>query len=156
MANANWIYWAFAGGLTFSFQAGAQNVYKCGNTYSQSPCATDAAVVSLQPNGTANLGSANRIKDTATPEQQASQEALCLAGVRASLKDPESARFSGVTRNGMFDGVVPGVDGPAMKHVSYSGHVNAKNSYGGYVGDKLFFCSRRAAGTKVLDTHILK
>ncbi len=54
-------------------------------------------------------------------ETQAVQE-----GVRRSLKDPTSALFSGVPRASEKE---PGI-------VYVCGVVNAKNSFGGYVGDR--------------------
>lgn len=48
-------------------------------------------------------------------------------GVRAGLKDPESARF-GVTRGAVADGTMYAC-----------GYVNAKNSFGGYTGEKPYF-----------------
>ena len=59
------------------------------------------------------------------------------AGVAKGLKDPDSARF-GETFNASDDG--------SMIHVC--GIVNAKNSYGGYVGEKPFY----AAGDKLSKT----
>jgi hypothetical protein len=50
------------------------------------------------------------------------------AGVRDGLKDPESARF------GQMLAARHAVDGSVM----VCGHVNAKNSYGGYTGSGYF------------------
>lgn len=56
-----------------------------------------------------------------------SQIAIIHAGVARSLKDPESARFGDV------------VAGKDPKGIVFAcGYVNAKNSFGGYVGDKPF------------------
>ena len=33
------------------------------------------------------------------------------------------------------------LDGPLVKTSGVNGYVNAKNSMGGYTGDKMFFCS---------------
>lgn len=48
-------------------------------------------------------------------------------GVTKALKDPESARFGAMKA---------GADGKGV--VSVCGYVNAKNSFGGYTGEKLF------------------
>lgn len=55
--------------------------------------------------------------------------------VRDSMKDPESAQFSGIytTRR-----VVDQVEQP---NANVCGYVNAKNSYGGYVGKTRFLSS---------------
>ncbi|MGX1096511.1 hypothetical protein [Amorphus sp. MBR-141] len=58
-----------------------------------------------------------------TPSQRASVE----AGVRDALKDPESARFGE-----MYAGRSP------SDLVTVCGYVNAKNSFGGYTGEKPF------------------
>lgn len=57
-----------------------------------------------------------------TPSRRAAVE----AGVRESLKDPESARFGRMWAARQDDTI----------HVC--GYVNAKNSFGGYTGDSLF------------------
>lgn len=60
---------------------------------------------------------------------------LCKETITGQLKDPESARFGTVTA------------GDEQRHVDGSrvwevaGTVNAKNSYGGYVGSKPFTCT---------------
>lgn len=48
--------------------------------------------------------------------------------VKAKLKDPDSAKFHGVKRRGPMD---------------YCGWVNAKNSFGGYEGDSVFFSNSK-------------
>lgn len=115
--------------------------YKCGNTYSQTPCGPEAKAVEVQPNGTASLGGSRRMEDTATSEQKRQSEAECQRAVVSRLKDPESARFRDVTRVGVFLTAFPMRGGPDRKVAKYSGWVNAKNSYGGYTGDKLFSCA---------------
>jgi hypothetical protein len=50
------------------------------------------------------------------------QAAAAKAAVTAVLKDPESARFGAITTDGKI----------------VCGSVNAKNSFGGYVGPKVF------------------
>jgi hypothetical protein len=54
-------------------------------------------------------------------------EAAIQNGVRSSLKDPESARIRALAASQTSDGVI---------HVC--GMVNARNSFGGYVGDQPF------------------
>ena len=50
-------------------------------------------------------------------------------GVRKSLKDPESASF-GAMKAGSGDGTTAAV--------TVCGYVNAKNNFGGYIGEQLF------------------
>lgn len=63
-------------------------------------------------------------------------EAAGTAKVRDSLKDPESAQFTGLYAATRIDGGGPPV---------LCGFVNAKNSYGGYVGKKAFMATDRIA-----------
>lgn len=132
----------------------AQTVYKCGGTYSQTPCGPNATALPLRPNGTASLGATLKLKDEASNQTKEASEALCLAGVKGGLKDPDSAKFRGVARNGAFERPFPIATGPMTKIVSYSGYVNAKNSYGGYTGDRLFSCTLNFSEEKVLDVFI--
>ncbi len=56
-------------------------------------------------------------------------------GVRARLKDPQSAQFGGMSAV---------VDARRTVHVC--GFVNARNSYGGYNGDELFYGTFKGGG----------
>ncbi|MGO8840686.1 MAG: hypothetical protein ACLQF1_05960 [Methyloceanibacter sp.] len=56
-----------------------------------------------------------------------SYKATIEATVRATLKDPDSARFGAMSATKDMTG-----------SVSVCGWVNAKNSFGGYTGDQLF------------------
>jgi hypothetical protein len=58
-----------------------------------------------------------------------SQEGSVHQGIRERLKDPQSAIFGQ-----MISGPIPGRVGSTL----VCGWVNAKNSYGGYAGDKPF------------------
>ncbi|MBA5777101.1 hypothetical protein H2509_08160 [Stappia sp. F7233] len=60
-------------------------------------------------------------------ELSSAQISTIHAAVRGVLKDPESARFGEIVAASNSEGVV-----------SACGWVNAKNSYGGYTGDKPF------------------
>lgn len=160
-------------GLIFLQPAFAQTLYKCGNTFSQTPCATDAKKIEVKPAAgidcsdyknmfsdacrskaapqSANDVSEARAKvqrqiDAMPPTVPPSSEVIeankkrCLARITAMLKDPESARVGEVTR----------APGPAPDYetvkgwfpsIAYVVNVNAKNSYGGYIGSKLWLCS---------------
>jgi len=60
----------------------------------------------------------------ASPAQQKSPDAAVIKAVRAVLSDPDSGKFRDIRKTGAD---------------SYCGWVNAKNAYGGYAGDQLFY-----------------
>ncbi|MBC2858764.1 hypothetical protein [Stappia sp. 28M-7] len=63
-----------------------------------------------------------------TPHKLSAAETTAIHdGVRRVLKDPESARFGTIVAGANADGVV-----------TACGWVNAKNSFGGYTGEKPF------------------
>ena len=164
----------------------AQTVYKCGTTYSQTPCGTgqqEVTVKAADPCEAAGnrysdkcigrsyspstdkpitLADRKKLDSAATKAMQISEEKAsrnkqtlaeidrqssdpilieankkqCVRQVTYQLKDPESARFGEPLRIGALMDQFMGR--PAM---SYSVSVNAKNSYGGYTGSKIWFCS---------------
>ena len=118
--------------------AAAQTIYRCGDTYSQSPCAPDARVVVAPPAAPVTPAKRERIPDTATPEQAEAGAEICRESLRATLRDPESARFKPVSR-AVFKGGL----------VQYVGRYNAKNGYGGYVGEQVFICHLDPTETRV-------
>lgn len=128
----------------------AQGVYKCGNTYSQNPCAADA-----KPLDVGQAKPVVRVKDEATPEQRERSLERCQEAVRRRMKDPESTRFRDVDRLGPGEARVPAPRGQMTAVVSYSGWVNAKNAFGGYVGDRLFTCRLDRAEANVIDVVVL-
>jgi hypothetical protein len=142
----------FAG---ISHSVSSQTMYRCGNSYSQTPCGSDANKVDIVvPQGSGGQP-ARRLKDDATEETKARTVELCKAAVLARLKDPESARFSGISRSNSLERPLPVLNGPLVKTSGVNGYINAKNSMGGYTGDKLFFCAvDYATETKVLDVSI--
>lgn len=75
----------------------------------------------------------------ATPDAALVEEnkKVCIANITAMLKDPESARFGKVIRVG---GELDPRNGMLMPSVMYTVMVNAKNSYGGYIGSKPYLC----------------
>ena len=80
--------------------------------------ATAAALVGCT---IANDGSMGESAGKFSPAAKAQAEAA-KAAVIATLKDPESARFGAITTDGKI----------------ICGTVNAKNSFGGYAGPKVF------------------
>lgn len=64
----------------------------------------------------------------------------CTASIKGRLKDPDSAKFTDVIR---LSQAVVGLDidtGIKFPGIAYTTSVNAKNSYGGYVGYKTYTC----------------
>ncbi|MFN9470933.1 hypothetical protein [Acidovorax sp.] len=165
----------------------AQSVYKCGNTFSQTPCAADAKKIEVKPavgvdcsgythmlseaclgkpsSGTASIDEA-RAKvqkqiDAMPPAVPPSNEAIeankqrCLTRIMTMLKDPESARVGAVAR-----AKGPSPDYETAKgwfpSVSYTVSVNAKNSFGGYTGSKLWICSFDVAEQELLRARAIE
>lgn len=113
--------------LAATAPAGAQTLYRCGNTYSQTPCAADAASA--------------RMSSSAPPDAApgAAGRELCASdGVaRLGLPDPEAVRVRSVTRAGTE--VIQYAGKPiAARH--YVLVLNAKNAQGGYDGDRRYSC----------------
>lgn len=182
-----------------------QPVYKCGNTYSQQPCAPDAKPIDLKVSDGCELEKNHyrddcfkkrwdaRDKESAAREKQATENRAaakkadednksrlqrqiddysplrepdpvklarnhdaCKSAIRAKLKDPESAKFDPLIRankGGVFLEVssILGTTFQDMRAgVLYSTMVNAKNSYGGYTGQKLASCIFDLAEEKIL------
>lgn len=162
--------------LSALFYAGpgqAQAVYKCGNTFSQTPCAPDAKKIEVRPSVSVDckdykhmFTDACRSSPSASPSASVAEardkvqrqiDALpprmppdpgtveankkrCLDRIMSMLKDPESARVGEVSRAA---GPAPDYETSAgwFPSVSYTVTINAKNSYGGYTGNKLYACS---------------
>ena len=114
----------------------AQAVYRCGNTFSGSPCGADAKVVIAPPTAPAKL---QEPPAAPAPSDEVVQinKAVCEKRTRAMLKDPESARIKLVSRGGV---ALQRMDGKAFYGVSYNMNVNAKNGYGAYTGERLYNC----------------
>lgn len=157
----------------FCAQVHAQTVYKCGNTFSQTPCAPEAKKIEIKPavgidctdykhmfsdacrvksgsNPTNSVAEArakvqkqiDAMPPTAPPSSQVieANKKICLARIMALLKDPESARIGEITRS---HGPTPDYETEKgwFPSISYTVSINAKNSYGGYTGSKVWACS---------------
>lgn len=109
------------------------SVYRCVidgvTTFSQTPCAEDAEKT--------DYNRKTRQRSRYTPfsatavlvETDPAQVELAKEKIRQLLKDPESAIFSDITMTRTQE-----VGGS----VGVCGKVNARNSFGGYVGNRLF------------------
>lgn len=151
----------------------AQTMYKCGNTYSQTPCAADAKKIEVKPAVGVDCSSTNHMFSETCKEKSISSgshnvaearakvqkqidvmapivppsadvveenKKRCLTRIMAMLKDPESARVSEVSR---ASGPQPDYETARgwFPSISYTVSINAKNSYGGYTGSRLWACS---------------
>ena len=125
--------------MALSQQALAQTTYRCGNTFSQVPCEKNATAMPIPMPS----------KSAPQPPQGPKGRELCKAAVprMLTLKDPYSA-------------VVEVAETPRIAAITYANTpmmakeylvtVNAKNSYGGYVGAKPYFCYLSQNETNVL------
>lgn len=127
--------------ITLPASAFAQPLYRCGNTYSQTPCAPEAAPKKL-PSG-------------AAPEAAAGLQGkeLCSSdGIRQlGLPDPESARIGAVVKGGSE--VIQYAGKPTVAR-KYLVTVNAKNVYGAYDGDRVFHCFLSEDERRILKTGV--
>jgi hypothetical protein len=127
--------------LFASSSAFAGTVYKCGNSYSNMPCESGKQQKELTVNDAPQLGS----KEVANAETE-----RCISYIRATLFDPDSAKFASSFRAG---GGLVEVAGQKIYAKKYLVLVNAKNRYGGYTGAKLLGCFVSESTGQVLDTE---
>ena len=121
------LFIAFASLCAWPVIAGAQQLYRCGNTYSQTPCAVDATPA--------------RISAGTAPEQApgASGKDLCSSDGVAQLHfpDPDSTRIQSVTKAGSEAIQYAGKPIAARK---YHLAINTKDGNGAYTGDRVYVC----------------
>lgn len=121
------IAFSFAVLCACSVPAQSQQLYRCGNTYSQTPCAPDAAPA--------------RISAGAAPEPApgaAGKELCAKEGVaQMSFPDPESTRIRSVTRAGSE---VIQYAGKPIAVRKYMLTLNTKSEVGAYTGDRTYLC----------------
>ncbi|MBN8751144.1 MAG: hypothetical protein J0I65_27125 [Variovorax sp.] len=142
--------------------AAAQKMYRCGNTFSQTPCDSTGQATDLpkganqsrdsfearledlkreQAKGEKNIHKlSEKLPPVPAPsaEAVAANEDLCRKSILLQLKDPDSAKFE----RG-FRGNAQNYYGPKSEVVSgiaYYQSVNAKNSFGGYTGAQTWVC----------------
>ena len=124
--TSTWLI-AFASLCAWPTVAGAQQLYRCGNTYSQTPCAADAASMRISPG--------------AAPEQApgASGKDLCASDGVAQLHfpDPDSTRIQSVTKAGSEAIQYAGKPIAARK---YHLAINTKDGNGAYTGERVYVC----------------
>lgn len=169
-------------GFLFCAPVYSQTFYKCGNTFSQTPCAANAEKIEVKPalgidcndykhmfsgacNGKSGSSVASNVAGARakvqkqidampptippSPDVIEANKRACLARIMAILKDPESARVGEITR-----ALGPKPDYETARgwfpSISYTVSINAKNSYGGYTGSKIWACSFDLAERNIL------
>lgn len=142
------------------FNAQAQKLYRCGNNFSQMPCGTEAKPMyrcggapsetpCSENNGISAKVLAELNKNPTNADRVEAMKAACLVWLRTTpaWKDRDSLKFGSVTR-GKFD--VTTINGSPTTVVSYLTTFNAKNSYGGYTGEKLALCYANEQENQIL------
>ena len=127
VSHVLWVFLLLLG----SSSSQAQPMYRCGSTFSQVPCDKSASSVPVP----------SQSKQAATHNQPRVQgRDLCIVAVpaRLLLKDPYSAVISVMSDKPRFT-TIEYANTP-MVAKEYILSVNAKNSYGAYVGAKPYFC----------------
>ena len=121
--------------LTLAAGASAQALYRCGSTFSDQPCGPDTKVL-IAPR--ARAAKLTAPVDVPPPQAQIDANiATCERQTRTQLKDPETARIKSISRGGVSLVRHQGAD---LYAPVYHMNVNAKNSHGGYTGEKLYIC----------------
>lgn len=105
--------------------------------YQDAPCAVSDQGQNVriqQSNGTTRDNSAGQLPfkiAEITPEEARTKANGDMAIAKAALKDPDSAKFNGIK--------VLSIQALGKPIVMTCGELNAKNSFGGYVGSKRFW-----------------
>ena len=107
----------------------AQQMYKCGSTYSQTPCASDAEVKKARPDAVADKPASN---------SPIGYELCAAAAPRmVGSPEPESAR---VQRMGEVHTDVINYAGKSVAARRYDLSVDFKTTYGVYSGPQAYSC----------------
>lgn len=126
-------------------------MYRCGSTFSQTPCGDGAREVR-------NAGVGQPVVPPPLEPIDAAREAtlatMCMAAIRSvpAWKDRDSLKIERPQRGAA--GVAREVNGRRMAVVPWYGHVNGKNSYGGYVGDKIANCYFDSSESRLVDIYV--
>lgn len=124
--------------LLLSTAASGQNLYRCGSTFSQTPCGNETAPARKLPSAAASGASA-----PAASGKELCERTLLNDG---TLPDPYSAKI----RTLRDKTEVIQYAGQAVAAVRYNLHVNARNSAGAYTGERLYACHLSPDGFRVL------
>lgn len=107
--------------------AAAQTLYRCGSTFSQTPCDKTAEPIKVYPDRRADP----------PPGLRGAELCKRLVPAAVPLKDPYSAVVE-VERKGRSE--VIEFKGQPLAARRFDVFINAKNSYGAYTGEKLYRC----------------
>lgn len=132
--------------LAAALPAGAQQMYRCGSAFSDHPCGAGQQVIGAPaPAAVPSRPVVTAPEIPASPEVQAAAKAGCLDRLKKDVqfRDPDSVRVSRVVRMGLLP------LGNEIQRV-YVMRVNAKNAYGGYTGDKDYFCVTDRSDERVI------
>lgn len=135
---------AVAVGSTSISSVNSQTMYRCGSTFSQTPCGEDAKSHKVFSSGAAESGFQQRV---------AKIKAECEQWIRRipQWKDSDSVKLEdGITR-GKHE--LRKVDGAPQIVVPYYASVNAKNSYGAYAGSRPYVCYANQGETRIIDFY---
>lgn len=107
--------------------AAAQQMYKCGNTFSQTPCAPDATMQKVRADAVASSGPG------------LAGQALCVAEATRYVRtpDPQSARV--LPLGAKKTEVIKYAGTPLAAH-RYDLSVDVKNEAGMYIGPEAYSC----------------
>ncbi|MCS4509148.1 hypothetical protein [Xylophilus ampelinus] len=125
--------------------AGAQTMYKCGNTYSQNPCDSAAREYKLPgakaPPATASAIASGKPLSPADESKVEALKARCADALRTvpMWKDRDTIKMGSINRGTETRSVVLS-NGSFRQVVPYYTMINAKNSYGAYGGEKVAAC----------------
>lgn len=130
----------------------AQTMYRCGSTFSQTPCGTDAKEVRA-----AGVGQPVIVPPVPPIDEarRATLARICTEVIKTipAWKDRDSLRITPPTRSEV--GVVREVGGRRIPVIPWDSQVNGRNSFGGYTGDKAATCYFDMAETKVVDLFVM-
>lgn len=140
-------------GCYWGGSAWAQTMYRCGSTFSQTPCGEGAREVRAPGVAQPVVAPPLALIDAAREGELA---AICMDAIRMlpAWKDRDSLKIARPQRAAA--GTARDVNGRRMAVVPWYGHVNGKNSYGGYVGDKLANCYFDSTESRIVDIYIEK
>ncbi len=131
------LLFSLAGLLAFPALCSAQQLYRCGNQYSQTPCDVNAAPSKISPGAAPDAAPVSRGKEVCITE-----------GIgRLGFPDPESTRVRAVERSGTE---VIQYAGKSVVAQRFNLVINTKNSTGGYTGDRVYPCYLSEDGARVL------
>lgn len=110
-------------------------------------------------------GSSTSSSSTSTSSAPSEQEIesgvidICQQGVKKQLKDPDSAKFADDWKAWVvthYDKPPPVSYHPENgdKYYNAGGSVNAKNSFGGYVGDQMYGCDAAVTRSGEVSAHV--